>query len=270
MPLSFAQSILGEALDLALAPIKHERVTRASGHRPWPLPARAWVMGQTWCDLLFAHWPVPVEALTPVMPPQLEPETYEGSAWIAVTPFEVRNLRLRPTWPLPMVSRFPEINVRTYVSVGGKPGIYFFSLDAASGAAVAAARHFYRLPYFHARMAIECDAGQIRYRSVRISGGKTPPAGFIASYRARGQASAPTPGTLEHWLTERYSLYTLDGRGRVLRAEIHHPPWPLQSAEAEIEHNTMAEPIGVALSGEPLLHYAARQEVVFWTLKAAS
>ena len=265
-----AGGILGEALDLALSPLLQERVTRVKGHRPWPLPARPWVMGQSWVDLLFMHWPVPSAALEPVMPPQLVPQEYDGRAWVGITPFEVRNLRLRPTWPVPLLSRFPEINVRTYVSLGGKPGIYFFSLDAASRPAVAAARRFYRLPYFRAEMAIEREHGEVRYRSERSREEQTSPAAFRASYRAASERSEPSPGTLEHWLTERYCLYTLDQRQRVLRADIHHPPWPLQRAEAEIELNTMTEQIGVRLSGEPLLHLTARQDVVFWTLEEAS
>jgi uncharacterized protein YqjF (DUF2071 family) len=118
-----------------------------TGHRPWPLPQGAWLMGQTWANLLFAHWRVPEEALRRVVPPQLPLDTFEGSAWLGITPFCVRGLRLRNTAPAPVLSSFPELNVRTYVSVEGKPGIYFLSLDADSRPAVAAARRLYRLPY---------------------------------------------------------------------------------------------------------------------------
>jgi uncharacterized protein YqjF (DUF2071 family) len=256
-----------DALKLLVSPLAHERVTRQRAHRPWPMPTRSWMMAQTWIDLLFAHWSVAPEDLKRVLPPQLTLDTFAGDAWIAVTPFEVRNLRLRPMLPVPFLSAFPEINVRTYVTCGGKPGIFFFSLDAASPVAVAAARRSYRLPYFRAAMSIERAGANVRYESTRDPREDTKPAAFRGSYRAAGSPSAPVPGTLEHWLTERYCLYTLDERQQVRRAEIHHPPWPLQRAEASIALNTMAGEVGLELTGEPLVHYAARQDVVFWTLE---
>src|SRR5204862_5669159 len=125
--------------DMALSPIVHERVTGVRDHRVWLMPPRSWVMGQSWIDLLFAHWSVSPEELLPVLPPQLTLDTWDGHAWVGVTPFQVRNLRLRPTMPAPFLSAFPEINVRTYVVFDGRPGIYFFSLDAGSAPAVLAA-----------------------------------------------------------------------------------------------------------------------------------
>jgi uncharacterized protein YqjF (DUF2071 family) len=259
-----------DGLDLVAAPFAHERVTRIRAHRPWPMPRRPWIMGQTWTDLLFAHWGVAPSELEAVVPPQLTLDTFEGRGWIGVTPFGVRNLRLRMTFPVPCVSAFPEINVRTYVTVGGKPGIFFFSLDAASRLAVAAARHAYRLPYFHARMALDREAaGAVRYASERIDADRPARAEFRGRYRPTAAARPPQRGTLEHWLTERYCLYTLDDELHVQRAEIHHPPWPLQPAEADIATNTMAAEIGLVLNGDPLLHYARRQDVVFWRLQRA-
>lgn len=211
-------------------------------------------MAQPWIDLLFAHWSVSPQALQPAVPPPLELQTFEGQAWIGVTPFEVRNLRVRPMLAIPFLSSFLEINVRTYVSFGGKPGIYFLSLDAASALAVAAARRFYRLPYFQAHMTIDRDADGLRYRSERKASESAPAAAFRGRYRPLGIVYPPAVGTLEHWLTERYCLYTLDAEQRVLRGEIHHPPWPLQSAEADISLNTMGDEVGIALSRTPLLH----------------
>lgn len=150
----------GRAIDLLTAPVLHERAARLRGHRPWPAPSRSWVLAQSWIGLLFAHWSVDPDALAPVVPRQLRLDTFEGRAWIGITPFEVRNLRLRPTLPVPMVSSFPEINVRTYVSVGGRPGIFFLSLDAASRLAVAAGRRLYRLPYCRASMSITRTGGE--------------------------------------------------------------------------------------------------------------
>jgi uncharacterized protein YqjF (DUF2071 family) len=225
-------------------------------------------MAQTWTDLLFAHWEVAPHALEAVVPPQLPLDTFEGRAWIAVTPFGVRNLRLRLTFPMPFLSSFPEVNVRTYVTVAGKAGIYFFSLDADSAFAVATARRLYRLPYFRARMSIRRDGGEVRYASERTGVEAAPPAGFRGSYRPVGDTFQAAAGTLEHWLTERYCLYTVD-RGQILRAEIHHPPWPLQPAQATIAANTMSPP-GVDLpESRPLLHFARRQDVVIWPLERA-
>jgi uncharacterized protein YqjF (DUF2071 family) len=233
---------------------------RERAHRPWPVPDRPWLQGQTWCDLLFAHWPVPESELRSVVPDVLPIDTFEGQAWIAVTPFEVTGLRVRGTPPPPVLSRFAETNVRTYATLDGRPGIYFLSLDAASWLAVVAARTSYRLPYFRARMDIERSGDQICYRSARVGGD----ARLRLRYRAVGEAFTAAPGTLEHFLTERYCLYTVVD-GTVRRAEIHHPPWPLQPAQATIEENTMTEPAGIRLPARtPLLHYAARQDVVIW------
>ena len=138
-------------------------------HRPWPLPDRPWVMAQTWENLLFAHWPVSAEVLRPLVPEPLPIDEFDGTAWLTITPFEVTGLRARGTPPVPGISSFPELNVRTYTSLDGKPGIWFFSLDAGSWAAVAGARRTYRLPYFRAAMEIERLDGGFRYRSVRAS-----------------------------------------------------------------------------------------------------
>jgi uncharacterized protein len=238
----------------------------ATRHRPWPVPKRAWLMGQTWLDLLFAHWPVEPRLLEPVVPPQLPLDVRDGSAWIGVTPFRVEGLRLRRTLPAPLLSSFLEVNVRTYVTVQGKPGIYFFSLDASSRLAVAAARRSYRLPYHAAHVEAAHEDGAIRLRSKRTSG-DAPAAELDCRYTPRGEPRPAAPGSLEHFLTERYCLYTLDQRGRVHRGEIHHPPWPLRAAEARITANTMTLPVGIRLEGEPLLHFAERQDVVLWQIE---
>lgn len=217
-------------------------------------------MGQSWLDLLFAHWPVDPDVLRPLVPADLDLDLDRrgGRAWIAVTPFEVAGLRLRGLPPVPYASRFPELNVRTYVTVDGRPGIFFVSLDAARLLAVTGARTLYRLPYFHARMTIERTGDGVLYRSTRRSpDGRS----FVARYRPTGRAAEPETGSLEAFLVERYCLYTVD-RGRVLRAEIHHAPWVLRPAEARIEVNTML-PVSVPVE-PPLLHLAARQDVVIW------
>ncbi len=226
-------------------------------------------MSMTWEDLLFAHWPVPVETLRPLIPRGLEIDRFENEAWLGVVPFRMADTRLRGLPAFPGTAAFPELNVRTYVTVGGKPGVWFFSLDAGSRLAVRTARTFFHLPYFEARMTAKTTGGTIYYESARTHRG-APKADFRASYRPLGEICAATAGSIEQWLVERYCLYSADRRERIWRGEIHHAPWPLQSAEAEIEKNTMAATLGIALPDTPpLLHFARRLEVVAWRLAAA-
>jgi uncharacterized protein YqjF (DUF2071 family) len=208
------------------------------------------VLAQSWHDLLFAHWPVPAEALRPALPAGLALDTFEGRAWIGVVPFRMSGVRLRWLPALPGISTFPELNVRTYVVHGDKPGVYFFSLDAANALAVAVARAWFHLPYFRARMACVADGKEIRYSSLRAHG-SAPAAEMRARYRALADAATATRGTLAHWLTERYCLYSVDGGGSTWRGDIHHAPWPLQPAEAEFESNRMAEPWACACRALP-------------------
>jgi uncharacterized protein YqjF (DUF2071 family) len=222
-----------------------------TAHRPWPVRDGPWVMGQSWIELLFAHWRVPAEALRPHVPARLALEEFDGSAWIGVTPFTVRGLRLRGLPPVPLLSRFEELNCRTYVRVGDRPGIWFFTLDASSRLNVEAARRIYRLPYRHARMR----------RDGRFESRRDPDVSVSAEWRATGAVFHAAPDSLEYFLTERYCLYADEGRAR---AEIHHRPWPLQTAEGEVETRNFSP---VPLTGEPLLHRAARQDVAVWPLE---
>ena len=174
----------------------------------------------------------------------------------------------RLTLPAPGLARFPEINVRTYATIDGKPGIWFFSLDTPNRPAVGTARRVYRLPYFRSKIAVTRSEDRISYSSERVDNG--PSVRFEASYGPDGEVTPATEaGEFERWATERYCLYTLDDDGRVLRGDIHHPPWPLQRAHATISLNTMGDEVGVPLDGEPRLHFARRQDVVFWLLERA-
>jgi uncharacterized protein YqjF (DUF2071 family) len=248
-----------------------DSILYATAHRPWPLPTGPWVMTQTWNDLLFAHWPVDPQVMRALVPETLTLDLYEGSAWI-------KNLRPPGLPAIPVISQFPELNVRTYVTVGGKPGVYFFSLDAANLSAVWGARMFYRLPYWHAAMKIkgkpanvsswsEGECEWVHYSSKRIHG---PQAGnampeFRAAYRPVLPARTAKPGSLEEFLSERYCLYSVSPRGRTYRADIHHLPWPLQAAEVEIEINTMAEPLRLALPNSPALaNFSRLLKVLVW------
>jgi uncharacterized protein len=242
-------------------PVRQASTLDETAHRPWPVPDRAWVMGQTWDDLLFIHYRVPVEQLRPHVPDGLELQEHSGSGWLGVTPFVVTGLRARGLFPLPFASSFRELNVRTYVTRDGKPGIWFFSLDASSQAAVEAARRLYRLPYFRADISVRRRGDELLYDCSRDDG-----KAFSASYGPVGGASPPEPGSLEHFLTERYCLYAAH-QSRLYRADIHHRPWPLQKAQAQIDLNTMP-PLKLP-DDDPLLHYSARQDVVIWPLDEA-
>ncbi|MGH9775717.1 MAG: YqjF family protein [Candidatus Acidiferrales bacterium] len=234
-----------------------------ASHRPWPLPAARWVMEQTWHELLFAHWPLPASVLRPLIPEPLTIDTFDGQALLGVVPFRMSGVRVRGLPALPGLSAFPELNVRTYVTRDDRPGVWFFSLDAGNSIAVAAARAWFHLPYFRARMSLENLCGEILYRSLRTHRG-APPAEFRGRYRPAGEVFAAAHGTLEYFLTERYCLYAAH-REKILRADIHHPLWPLQLAEAEFELNTMAATLGIALpAAPPLLHFASRQHVLVW------
>jgi uncharacterized protein YqjF (DUF2071 family) len=224
------------------------------------MPKRLWVMGQSWERLAFLHWPVEPGMLGAMLPPGITPDEFAGSAWIGVTPFEVHSFRLRVTLPIPLVSTFPEINVRTYVTSNDKPGIWFMSLDTSNWLAVLAARTAYRLPYHRARQAVRRRDGWVEFASAREE------AGFAGRYRPIGRVYEADPGTFEYFMAERYCLYTLDQHERLLRGDIHHRPWPLQRAEVEITRNSMARPYGIELTDEPRAHYAERLDVVFWRL----
>lgn len=222
-------------------------------------------MKQTWHDLLFAHWRLPPERLRPLVPPQLALDTFDGQCWVGVVPFWMSGVRARAVPPLPGLSRFPELNVRTYVSYGGKAGVYFFSLDAANRPAVWAARKFFYLPYFHASMTSRVEQGTVQYWSRRRTGCGE----FRGSYRPISPVQLREKGSLADFLTARYCLYTTR-KNQVYRCEIHHLPWPLQDAEAEIRQNTMTVAAGIgAPDSPPILHFSKRLDVLIWPLRRA-
>jgi uncharacterized protein YqjF (DUF2071 family) len=231
-------------------------------------------MRQTWYNLLFAHWPIAPEAMRALIPPQLHLDTFDGMAWIGVVPFGMTNVAPRGVPKVPGLSTFLELNVRTYVktpapsnadAVVTKPGVYFFSLDAANALAVMGARIAFKLPYYNASMKMAEHGERISYSSHRTHR-DAPPADFVGSYGPVGEVYHSQLGSLDHWLTERYCLYTTSG-DTLYRAEIHHVPWPLQPAAAEITVNTMAAAAGIALPPQPpLLHFAKRMDMVNWLL----
>jgi uncharacterized protein YqjF (DUF2071 family) len=239
------------------------RILDVVAHRPWAMPAGPWVMTQTWHDLLFAHWPLAPEQLAGKVPPQLPLDLFDGQAWIGIVPFHMTNVAPRGVPSLPWVSEFPELNVRTYVRVDERPGVYFFSLDAGSTIAVRTARALFNLPYYSASMRVAPTAEGIDYASRRSGDGA---AVLSASYGPTGPSFLAPKGSLEYFLTERYCLYNLDRRGAPYRLDIHHRPWPLQPTHARIDENTMAAVHGITLPARPpLVHFAKRLDVVAWS-----
>jgi uncharacterized protein YqjF (DUF2071 family) len=218
-------------------------------------------MGQTWESLVFVHWRVAADELRPHIPAGLEIEEFDGAAWLGIVPFRITGLRARGMVPLPGLSAFNELNVRTYVrAADGKPGVWFFSLEATSRPAVDAARRWYRLPYFDARMELDDNGSRIDVRCSRLGeAGK----GFSGAFRATGTSAVSPVDSLEFFLVERYCLYA-EGDGALWRAEIHHAPWVVGPGEAEVGLNSIAP---VPLSGAPLCHVAERQDVVVWPLE---
>lgn len=241
-------------------------------HRPYPLPASRWRMAQRWNDLLFAHWPIPADKMAPLLPAGLNVDTFDGYSWIGVVPFWMDQVRTRAigehTLTVPSTSTFCELNLRTYVRsrTTGLRGVYFFSLDATSAQAVLGARTLFHLPYFLASMQSQTEAdGAIQYSSRRLFSGRS--VRFQARYRATGEITPPSAdGTLEHFLTARYCLFTPHA-GRLLVGHIHHLPWPLQPAEAEISINELPAAHGIALPNRPpALHFSRSLEVYIWSL----
>lgn len=252
-------------------------------HRPWPLPPGPWVMAQEWCDLLFAHWPIPIATLRRLVPPQLALDTWDGMAWIGVVPFRMQGVRPRFIPAMPWLSAFAELNLRTYVTVRDrgvkKPGVFFFSLDAANPLAVAIARGLFKLPYFNAQMTLQREGDTIHYHSHRTHR-HAPLAALVGSYGPTGPVYHAHPGSFDAWLTERYALYTtglLDGTITAAQhaaaqpiyiGEIHHVRWPLQPATASFTANSLAAASYMTLPPQPpLLHFVRRLEVVVWPLR---
>jgi uncharacterized protein len=240
-----------------------------TSHRPWPLPKGHWAMSQRWNDLLFAHWPIRIAEIDALLPEGLEADVFQGSAWLGVVPFWMDKIQLRGLPSIPGARKFPELNLRTYVRDlrTGTPGVYFFSLDAGNLLAVMVGRGFFHLPYYWAQMSVKPRGErEFSFYSRRLLSGK--PVRFAARYRGMGpthKLAQSRAGTIEYFLTERYCLFSRDSLGRLVRANIHHVPWPLEEAEAEIEYNDLPAQVGLCLpESKPLLHYSRHLAVYVW------
>lgn len=240
-----------------------------TAHKPRPLPAGHWLMAQRWNDLLFAHWPLPTSLLAPLLPEWLEVDTFQGSGWLGAVPFWLDRVKIRGVPALPGARAFPDLSLRTYVRdrVTGTPGVHCFSLDAGNLIAVGMAHMLYHLPYHWAqmRMAQQSEREFAFYSRRRFS---SQPVIFKARYRGLGPTQKhieSRAGTLEHFLTGRSCLFSMNRAGQPIRASLHYVPWPLEDAEAEIEQNDLPASIGIKLPDQaPVLHYLRRLAVYVW------
>ena len=234
------------------------------------LPAGPWIGSQKWRQLLFAHYPGDYENLRELIPREFEIDRFDGEAWVGVVPFVMQGIRFRGLPAVPYVSSFLELNIRTYVTYRGDPGVYFFSLDANRSFAVWAARRFFHLPYFNAEMHMQSAEEGFRYISKRTDkrgSGHGIEGNFDGSYRGL-EPIKTSPGDLADWLTERYCFFTRARDGRVLRGDIHHAKWPLQSCEAEFRVNTLPASLGVKVrDASPILHYSDHLDVRVWPIR---
>lgn len=242
-------------------------------HANFKSPSGRWLMRMVWHDLLFMHWKVDATRLRELIPASLKIDTFEGEAWIGIVPFRMTGVSLRYTPDFPWLSKFPELNVRTYVlGPDGKPGVWFFSLDATNPIAVRGARWLYHLNYVDAKISLEKVQGRecgtwIKYRSNRTHRGEFP-AKLKVEYRPIGEPFEAQPGTRDHWLTSRYALYSASPAGQVFQGDVEHDPWELREAQAIVHSNTMTEGLGIELPADaPVLHFAQTTDVVAWPLR---
>jgi uncharacterized protein len=240
-----------------------KQILDSVAHRPFPLPRGPWVMEQTWQDLLFLHYRVPPRLLQSQLPPVLELDTFDGEAWLGIVPLKMRNVRFRGLPPVPTTANFLELNLRTYVKFGGRSGIHFLSLDADSLLGVYGARMAF-LPYFRARMSAHGER-EFAFLSERQGRARMP---ALFDVRYRPTAPARQLSALEAWLVERYCLFQAGPAGSVVEIDIHHLPWKLHAAEAEVRSNSLAISFGFQPPAQdPLAHYSPSQEVLIWPLR---
>jgi uncharacterized protein YqjF (DUF2071 family) len=222
---------------------------------------------QRWRHLLFLHWEVPASAVQALIPPELDVDTFEGRAYVGVVPFTMRDVS--PWWSpsVPGISNFDELNVRTYVHYkGSEPGVWFFSLEAASTIAVAAARAGWSLPYHRAKMRLSVRGNEVEYSSRRRFPGPTP-ADFECRYSIGESIGSAEPGTFEHFLAERYILYAKSSKALRI-GRVHHKPYPLHRASVHEVRESMVRSTGLPQpSGEPHALYSPGVDVDVFALK---
>jgi len=236
-----------------------------TSHRQWPLPRLPWMMKQTWNNLLFAHYPIKYEVLEKLVPNALPLDSFDGITWVGIVSFEMSGVRLRGVPRIPGLSRFSQVNVRTYVSLDGKPGVYFLSIDAGNWLAATMARNFIHIPYMHAKGSLNDNGNFIRIESGRQ---KDRDVKLACTYRPISESFYAVKGSFDEWLTERYCFYTVNKKGDPLRCDILHKPWPLQKVEAEYSQNTLLSGQGIIVDSErpTILHFSKEMDVRAWPL----
>lgn len=240
-----------------------------TSHNPRPLPAGRWAVTQRWNDLLFVHWPVSAAVMAPLLPAWLEPDVWQGSAWLGAVPFWLDRIKIRGVPSVPGLRNFPDLNFRTYVRdrFTHAPGFYCFSVDSSNLFTVAAAHAVYHLPYKLAEMRLEQRSERefAFYSRRRFA---APEVIFKARYRGLGptfKTAGIQPSSFEYFFSERNCIFSTNRAGQPIRANLHHVSWPLEAAQAEIERNDLAASIGVNLpQTDPLLHYSRRLAVYVW------
>jgi uncharacterized protein YqjF (DUF2071 family) len=235
---------------------RQQQLVDEVAERPWPLPQGPWLEAQTRRDALLAFWRVEPDELARLLPPEVAVDAHDASAWAGIGACRVAGLRLRGLPPLLGLSSFPQVEAAACVTAGDRPGLWLFSLEVPKGLLVEAAKRVHRLPAYRARVT----ASPRGYDAVRDG------RAFHARYAPRGAPRTAEPGSLEHFLTERFALYTADG-GRLYRAELHHRPWLLQDAEVTVEAATLAP---LTLEGAPTALYAEQQDMLVWPLEEVS
>lgn len=228
----------------------------ASSGRADKLPC-TWVMFQEWRHLLFMSWPIPLEEMRKHVPADLAIDTYNGTAWLSMLPMHMEDLHFRWFPPIPGTSDFPEINLRTYVTVAGQPAVYFFSLDSSSWLGSLVARYFFHTPYVHAKMKLVEDGDRFHLTSHRNKSRYLPAADLKISYRPTGEPVEPAKGSLAHFLVERYTAIAETKPGVIYSGPVDHAPWKLTDAEAEVEVNTIPQAVGFDIAGvTPEIHFS--------------
>ncbi len=231
-------------------------------HRPWSLPKSSWTWRQSWNDLLFVHFRVDTQLAQSLVPKPLKIQEFEGSTWIGIVPFRMNGVMRRPFPNLPWFSNFLELNVRLYVEFEGKPGVWFLSLDATNPLVVWGGSRFFHLPYKNVHITRSDFDENAQYQSIRRS--KSEPFEFKVNFRPAPEVFFAEPGTLEHFLTERYCFYA-QSSDILYRADVHHWPWPLQKAEGLVSLCSNLKHLKVDDKTDRIFHYSRGVDVVSWT-----